>query len=225
MNRIFGMLCLLFSSFVRSNGFINIVTIIVYWFQQKQISKHIKNNSSSSSLLMIFLSTICCLSPYFIWNFISYLYICHSNYLTTDADTIRFCETSWLPLVYNYLQFKYWGVGFLKSFRVNQIPNFLLAFPIVFISIWFITSFRHVHRPFLLPFVASLVVTIILGLLFAHVQIITRLICSSSPIVYIALAALSLSSQSIWTRRLLWTYLLSFSVGGIALHVNFFPWT
>jgi phosphatidylinositol glycan class V len=176
------------------------------------------------------------------------------------------CEQGpWFNL-YGYVQKKYWSVGFLRYFQIKQIPNFLLACPILVLSTlatstWIQTSwtllidnqksvlqrtiswivdalqaFGGEQRPtaplltpgeilqgssYLLGFYAVLAASTLLGLTIAHVQISTRLICSSCPALYWFLAGAL-------NRRFgdaIIGYFLFYNILGVILHPNWLPWT
>ncbi|XP_071547062.1 GPI mannosyltransferase 2 isoform X2 [Panulirus ornatus] len=58
-----------------------------------------------------------------------------SNFLhSPDLGEAEWCY-SFPPLAYSHVQDKYWEVGFLRYYEVRQVPNFLLALPVVMIII------------------------------------------------------------------------------------------
>ena len=130
--------------------------------------------------------------------------------------------------IYAAVQRQYWNVGAFRYFQIKQIPNFLLATPIIIISfftfyyfssrllrdarnkitgnyavlkqgekrsIWstlslcFYVCLSCLQSPLSSHLLHLLAVTM-LGIIVAHIQIVTRLICSSCPVIYIGLAVL-----------------------------------
>ncbi len=51
-----------------------------------------------------------------------------------------------LPLAYSYIQSRYWDVGFLRYFELKQVPNFLLAAPILYLVLSQSYKFFSRHR-------------------------------------------------------------------------------
>ncbi|KAF9977895.1 hypothetical protein BGZ73_004491 [Actinomortierella ambigua] len=52
---------------------------------------------------------------------------------TSVVDTRPWCAKM-PPLIYTFVQSHYWNVGFLRYYEVKQIPNFLMAAPMIFLS-------------------------------------------------------------------------------------------
>ncbi|XP_008945693.1 PREDICTED: GPI mannosyltransferase 2, partial [Merops nubicus] len=113
------------------------------------------------------------------------------------------------PVVYSYIQDTYWNVGFLRYFELKQIPNFLLALPVTLLSSWAAWTYltanpRHcltlgLERrkseeegkpragfccPAVFVYVVHATVLLVFGFFCMHVQVLTRFLGCSSPILY-----------------------------------------
>ena len=143
------------------------------------------------------------------------------QYIITKYSNYLFCPnvSEWCgKSPYSYIQRKYWNVGFLRFWRVDQIPNILLVFPIVYFSLKYI--FQKTPIPYLaFPFVIHLLALLIFSLLFAHVNVTTRLLFAACPASWWSLASASFNS------KLPIIYCASYFIIGIALFTNFLPWT
>lgn len=157
-----------------------------------------------------------------------------------------------LPLAYAYVQRHYWNVGFLKYYEYKQIPNFLLAVPVVLIVLnhslhftrKFVIDFKKLminHYSLLLEnekllkdhlweniqFVCVIHVTVltIFCILCVHVQVTTRMIYSATPIIYwISAECFVFKKDSVEKKFTIWYY-ASYYVIGTVMFCNFLPWT
>lgn len=227
------------SSLTRSNGLVT-VGFLFHHLILLYVNRRLGTIQLAFKLITV---TTITLFPFF---FYQYFYL-KSNYCGPGYDRMKwsFCHSvrSW-EAPYNYLQSIYWNQGFLNYWKLKQIPNFALAMPIilttVIVSILWILLNRDVtinlgfvpfkkeressfwKCQFMVPFIFHGLFLVIYGLFFIHVQVITRLICSSTPLIYWIAASFPSGSGP---EVVIHWYFLSYIFLGITLFPNFFPWT
>jgi len=72
--------------------------------------------------------------------FVLFQYHGYTLYCKERSQPSEWCKWK-IPLPYSYIQEHYWNVGFLRYFQMKQIPNFLLATPMLVLSIYAISQY------------------------------------------------------------------------------------
>ncbi|XP_028674527.1 palmitoyltransferase ZDHHC18-A isoform X1 [Erpetoichthys calabaricus] len=189
-------------------------------------------------LLLVLVGTAVILLPFGLFQYYGYKVFCNptrriedlplaliklsnrKGYRLPDVsqELPAWCFYHW-PLLYSYIQDVYWNVGFLRYYKLRQVPNFLLGLPIIVLgtqAAWryfrtkpsFCLQLGLVRRDEMIDnthndgkikanklaqgfFSARVFVYLVHGTLLLmfgifcmHVQVTTRFLASSSPILY-----------------------------------------
>ncbi|KAJ6430734.1 hypothetical protein OIU84_018278 [Salix udensis] len=116
-----------------SNGVLNAGYLCFQTLHQAYDAVFLKKRACSAVKVLIVgaLRCICSFIPFIAFQAYGYYNICHGHSL----DEMRpWCKAK-IPLLYSYIQSHYWGVGFLRYFQLKQLPNFLLASPILSLAV------------------------------------------------------------------------------------------
>lgn len=219
------------------------------------------------SLWALFLN-ILIFSPIFMFNVYGYFHFCFYPAKETSIDNVTcFIAPSWcsapVPSIYNHVQAHHWGLGLFAYYKFAKIPNFFLASPVVTLSfyslyLYFIQQRRNIFHLGLLsdekriiskfefasrnifPFLFHLLFLVVFALMYMHIEVSTRLIFSSTPVLYWSVASfitcdlnaakVQVFSFTVWPSlsiksKICVSYFLSYFVIGVLLHSNFLPWT
>ena len=138
---LFGLGCATRSNGVISCGFVT-HQIIKHFVSNEVVSlkstaglftlSNLRNVVKASLKLITFNGII--LAPFIVFQLYGYvLYCIPLADVTRDTVYSPWCDKL-IPLPYSYIQDSYWNVGFLRYFKLKQIPNFLLATPMILLS-------------------------------------------------------------------------------------------
>lgn len=192
------------------------------------------------------------------------------NKSVSNESVSPWCQSN-IPIAYSYIQEHYWNVGYLKYYELKQLPNFLLAMPIILIIL--VNAFKYFLRnqdycwrlgifnlrqsilrkttvadQNLFVFVAHAVIMCLFCVLFIHVQVTTRLLAASNPMLYFFCADYFMITNAAhkknddkhvsempvnifdikrlnWTQRTIIYYFLGYYSLGTILFSNNLPWT
>ena len=128
--------------------------------------------------------------------------------LSSDTSLPPWCQR-FPPLIYPYVQRKYWDVGLFRYWTVQQIPNFVISIPVFALLVYGIhlilanRSFKQLSsmqasQAKLIPHAIYTGIFTMLVLFNSHVQIILRL-STSIPLLYWAAAWLLI--QKSWLAK------------------------
>lgn len=135
----FAIILFALSGAARSNGFVN-AGYVCYCTMHKAFDAIFCKRDFLILMQLVTagaLSCLCIFVPFIAFQAYGYNNIC----LGRDPDELSpWCKAR-LPLLYNYVQSRYWGVGFLRYFELKQLPNFLLASPILSLALGAIIYF------------------------------------------------------------------------------------
>lgn len=145
-----------FSGATRSNGLVN-VGFLLYFAAQKALT--IKWKNLPVLVVATIFSVSIAVTPFLCYQYYAFRLFCfkhpndlpieiynylHSQNLTIPGENIpQWCEKT-IPFSYSVIQSQYWDVGLLRYFTWKQIPNFLLASPVLLLV--FLYSFSYVNE-------------------------------------------------------------------------------
>jgi phosphatidylinositol glycan class V len=168
-------------------------------------------------------------------------YYCYLQFCSLDRP---WCKQS-IPLLYSFVQKEYWDVGFFAYYEVKQIPNFVLAAPMILLSVAGIYTYSQPHsRAFwtlqmtnsdqssywssrLAVFMYLWLFMLAYVMTSMHIQVIIRFFTSLPPLYWyvghVWLKSFGDKSKTSWTATVLLSYFVLYGFIGIVLFASFLP--
>ncbi|KAL3698442.1 hypothetical protein R1sor_012518 [Riccia sorocarpa] len=130
------------SSGVRSNGVLH-AGLFLYQAMHKVFNQTIYRRRFSQvvpTILTAVLQSFAVATPFVGFQFYGWLQMCYIPRVKLISPARPWCSAS-VPYLYGFVQSHYWNVGFLRYFQLKQLPNFLLASPMLVLSICSIIAY------------------------------------------------------------------------------------
>ncbi|KIJ16726.1 glycosyltransferase family 76 protein [Paxillus involutus ATCC 200175] len=89
------------------------------------------------------------LMPFIHHNYKGYTSFCTAS----TGDLPNWCKEGLSPSIYSHVQLKYWNVGFLRYWTISNIPNFILASPVL-LNVYVFCAFYLSRLPHILASLA-----------------------------------------------------------------------
>jgi len=176
-----------------------------------------------------------------------YLFHLRSAYLSfcvpLDESSPVWCSGS-VPNIYSHCQKAYWGLGLWKYYQLKQLPNFVLAGPVLGLSVkasWLYGAADPVRffsgglktsdptrtgggftGPAVGVYIYHWIAVLVLAAPVIHIQVLTRLLVATPPLYWYAA---QLVMHKGWGRYMVLGFFLGYFVLGALLFPNFLPWT
>lgn len=151
-----------------------------------------------------------------------------------------------LPAIYGHVQSQFWGVGLFKYYTVSNVPQFLLAAPVLVVTMsslvgacavlvgkgnrgknegWWEQMDLHLSEQWrdAGALYGLWLVLLLVSLTVLHVQVATRFMVASPPL-YWHLARFG-TGGSAWAARAVYAWAAAFACVGTVLFATFLPWT
>ncbi|XP_058108525.1 uncharacterized protein LOC131251674 [Magnolia sinica] len=128
-----AVLLLAVSGSARSNGVLNAGYFCFQGMHQAYDAILRKKSPSLAvkAIVVAAMRTLFIFAPFIGFQAYAYFNICRGS---LSEELRPWCKAR-VPLLYDFLQSHYWGVGFLRYFQLKQLPNFLLASPILSLAV------------------------------------------------------------------------------------------
>lgn len=280
-NIVIGVFYISLTMCTRSNGVLNVGFLMYYYLKATYkfvyYRKRILYMQLLKYLILLLYFTVLCFIPFVLIQCYNYFMFCEDFEYELPQFVINYAKKfdyilpgrhsqynqTWcyekIPLSYSHVQKHYWNVGFLNYYEFKQIPNFLLASPIIFIVLTSSVQFFKEHANYcmnvgilnvfketsskstrfnkeIFVFVVHAFLLTIFCALCIHVQVTTRMICCSSPILYWFCAyyfrnynckqkIFFLDSSVTNYQRFIKYYFVGYYIVGTFMFCNFLPWT
>eukprot|EP01125_Pyxidicula_operculata_P010947 TRINITY_DN3593_c0_g1_i1.p1 TRINITY_DN3593_c0_g1~~TRINITY_DN3593_c0_g1_i1.p1 ORF type:complete len:436 (-),score=-8.78 TRINITY_DN3593_c0_g1_i1:29-1336(-) len=230
------------SAATRSNGVI-CAAFIAYYYLGQIIQEFQSNRKRLSNIVGYLANTFFCTFIIVLPQIIYYSYT--YNLYCVNFEPIRPWCNEYPPLFYNFVQATYWGVGVFKYYNLKQLPNFLLASPILILStIGTLTylfqdlkftmklgfsslqsrSLNPYYRTNIMVYIAHWFFILLFSYVVLHIQVATRFIASQCVPFYWFTASLYEYSGDYIRKFIAFYFCLYFLLGSL-LYSNFHPWT